>query len=230
MKMGYKEKDIPNYKQRSIANYEVESLLLYKFSQLEFENVYRVISTLGDYMILDTNMLKQIHFQRYNENLSIKYLKTAVHEKLIAEFKFGHKTEFEKEIYFYTPQGSALSALKKEGCKYNRLPLATFAAGKSRVVTANQYFLNHSYVPNLAFPLPMDKNLNFFYATNAQKQRIVCYFSDFTSPSCITEYFLSFKKGESVLKNITFEVIDLEMIDFGIYTRATHPNLAASSS
>lgn len=225
--MIYKEKkSITNYRERSIPNYEVESLMLYKFSQLESENVFRIMSILGDYMLLDTYMLQQIYFQRYNEKLSIKYLKLGVYEKILAEFKFCHKTEREKKIYFYAPQSSALSYLKKEGHKYKRLPQSS-AAQKSRVVTTNQYFLDHGYVPDLSFPLPMDRQINFFYALNSKKQRIVCYFEDLTSPLSIAEYFLSYKKGESVLKNITFEAIDNEMIDFGSYTRATHPELSS---
>lgn len=222
-------KGITNYRERSIPNYEVESLMLYKFSQLESENVFRIMSILGAYMLLDTYMMQKIYLQRYGEKLSIKYLKLGVYEKILAEYKFGHKTEHEKEIYYYAPQTSALSYLKKEGHKYKRLP-HTSAAQKSRVVTSNQYLLNHGYVPDLSFPLPMDKQFTFSYSMNAQKQRIVCYFTDLTSPLSIAEYFLSFKKGESVLKNITFEAIDTEMIDFGPYTRATHPELSSSYS
>lgn len=226
--MGYKEKKT-SYRERSIPNYEVESLMLYKFSQLESENVFRIISILGDYMLLDTYMFQKIYLERYNEKLSIKYLKLGVYEKILAEYKFGHKTEHEKEIYFYAPQSSALTYLKKEGHKYKRLP-HTSAVQKSQVVTTNQYFLDRGYVPDLSFPLPMDKQFNFSYAMNAHKQRVVCYFADLTSPSSISEYFLSFKKGESVLKGLTFEEIDTEMIDFGVYTRATHPRLASLSS
>jgi len=227
--MGYKAKGITNYRERSIPNYEIESLMLYKLSQLESENVFRIMSILGDYMLLDTYMILKIYFQRYNEKLSIKYLKLGVCEKIFVEYKFGHKTEHEKEIYFYAPQSSALSYLKKQGHKYKQLQ-QTSAAQKSQVVTANQYFLDRGYVPDMSFPLPMDRQLNFSYAMNAQKQRIVCYFADLTSPLSITEFFLSFKKGESVLKDISFEAIDTEMIEFGIYTRATHPELASPSS
>jgi len=208
---------------RTIPWYEVDVLILEEMTQIQIKYIRGILEILGRYMLLNTEMLYELYLRNYGEKLRLQFLKKAVHDKLLVEYKYDFGQKSEREMYFYALKTNAgFHALERDNLPYIKIPYLSAYEEKSRIITANQYFIECGYVPDLKFPIPLSKTLKFFYALNSEKQKIVTYFPNLASQVAIERYFAKFEIKES-LDNITFEKITTELIPFGLYTKATHP-------
>jgi len=214
---------------RTIPGYVVDVLILEEMTQIQIKYIRGILAILGRYMLLTTEMLYELYKRNYGEPLRLQFLKKAVHDKLVVEYKYdlGHKSEC--EIYFYALKTNAgFHALERDNLPYVRIPYLSAYEEKSRIITANQYFIECGYVPDLKFPIPLSKTLKFFYALNSKEQRIVTYLPTLASQAAVERYFAKFDIKEESFDNISFEKITTELIPFGLYTKATHPKDALS--
>lgn len=209
--------------ERTIPWFEVDALILEELNQTQVKHIGRILEIIGRYMLLRTDMLFNIYFRIYGEKLGLSFLKKAVREKLVIEYKFDLGRATEQDVYFYALKAGGYHALERASLPYLKIPYFSSYEEKSRIITANQYFIEHNYVPNLNFPVPLSRTLMFFYALNHDKQKIVCYFPDIVSQAAIQRFFTRFETKEGALDNIVFDKIEAELIPFGSYTRATHP-------
>lgn len=215
--------------ERTIPYYEVDTLILEELTQIQIKHIGRILEILGRYMLLSTEMLFEIYWRTYKEKLGLSFLKKAVREKLLIEYKYDLGQPSERDIYFYALKTSAYHTLNRAALPYLRIPYLSAHEEKSRIITANQYMLDHSYVPDLKFPVPLSRTLTLFYAVNLDKldkRKIVLYFSNLVSQVAIERSFGKFDIKEESLDNIAFEKITNQIIDFGQYTKATHPRSA----
>jgi len=209
--------------ERTIPWYEVDTLILEELTQIQIKHIGRILEILGRYMLLSTEMLFEIYWRTYKEKLGLSFLKKAAREKLVIEYKFDLGQPTEREVYFYALKTSAYHALDRAALPYLKVPYFSSYEEKSRIITANQYMIDHSYVPDLKFPVPLSQTLKFFYVVNPVKQKIVGYFPNLVSQVAIERFFTKFETKEGTLDNISFEKITTEFIPFGSYTKATHP-------
>lgn len=209
--------------ERTIPWFEVDALILEELNQNQIKHIGRILEIIGRYMLLSTDMLFEVYRRIYNEKLGLSFLKKAVREKLIIEYKYDLGQSTEQDDYFYALKAGGYHALERASLPYVKIPYFSSYEEKSRIITANQYFIDHSYIPNLNFPVPLSRTLTFFYALNRDKQKVVCYFPKLVTQPAIQRFFTRFETKEGSLDNITFEKIEAELIPFGSYTRATHP-------
>lgn len=212
--------------ERTMPHYEVDVLILEELTQIQVKHIGRILELLGKYMILSTEMLFDLYLENFKEKLGLSFLKKAVRDKLLIEYKFDLGQASERDVYYYALKPSTYHALERAALPYLKIPYLSAYDEKSRIITANQYFQNKGYVPDLKFPVPLSRTLKFFYSYNSEKQKIVCYFPNLTTQGAIERFFLKFKLKEGSLDNIIFEKITVDMIQFGNYTKATHPNSA----
>ncbi|TGE31129.1 hypothetical protein [Desulfosporosinus sp. Sb-LF] len=214
--------------EQTIPWYEVDTLVLEELNQLQVKHIGRILEIIGRYMLLSTEMLFELYIQDYKEKLGLSFLKKAVREKLVIEYKYDLGQSSEQDVYFYALKTSAYHVLDRAALPYIKIPYLSAYEEKKRIITANQYFLNRGYVPDLKFPIPLSRTLKFFYALNpkAERQKIVGYFPSIVSQFAIERFFRKFETKEGSLDNITFEKITNKLIPFGQYTKATHPKNA----
>lgn len=100
---------------RIIRKEEVEILFLETFNITEREEVLNVLKIIGKMVILDTESLYEAYDLLYYKKLKLKYVKLAVKNNLLIEYKKNYGTEQEEDKYFYTLKSGGKFALDLAG-------------------------------------------------------------------------------------------------------------------
>jgi len=211
-----------NKDDRTIPGYVVDVLFLEEMTQIQIKFIRGILEILASYMLLTTEMLYELYERNYGEKLHLQFLKKAVQTTLVIEYHFDLGQKSECKTYFYALNGPGYHALDRDNIPYRKYRFMSAYEEKSQIITANRYFIDNKYVPDIKFPIPLSKTLKFFYALNSEKQRIVAYLPTLVSQAAVERYFAKSDIKES-LDNITYEQITTELIPFGLYTKATHP-------
>lgn len=93
---------------RQIHFTEVDILLQEEFNAREKQVITRILEILGICMVLETSQLFEIYQHEFDEKLKLKYLKLAVREKLIVEYKKNYQHKTEENQYFYELKKSGI--------------------------------------------------------------------------------------------------------------------------
>lgn len=185
------------YDDRSIPKFEVDILILEEFNADQVEQIFNIMEILGRYMLVDRDMLFEIYEKKYSKKMGISYLRKAVKEKLVIEYKYNYEQVTEQEVYFYQLKDSGFYALDRDEVRSRKLPFSASSEQKSRVLGFNTFAIKNNYTPSLNLNLP--KNLSFFLADDNK----ICYFSDIISLEKIEEFTSQYPKIQFTLKEIT---------------------------
>jgi hypothetical protein len=198
---------------RIINQNELDILFFEEFSQNQVHHITKILLILAQYALLSTDMLMQLYLKNCDEKMGLSFLKRAVKEKLIIEFKENLETSEEKCQYYYALKSSTVFYLQQNRIPCIKMPFVAGYEEKSRLLTFNSYAIQRNFTLNQQIPL--DLNLRFF-VTN---QKVICYFRDYIDPEKIRGQLQKCEdKGE-----IKFEEILMPLLEIGQYTRAIHP-------
>lgn len=103
--------------QRIIHRADVEVLFLEEFNVTEREEILNVLKILGRMIILDTESLFRVYEIKYNKKLKLKYLKQAVKNNLLIEYKKNYQTDKEENVFFYALKNGGKYALESVGAR-----------------------------------------------------------------------------------------------------------------
>lgn len=221
---------------RSLRSFEIDVLIQEIYTQKQKKYILRILKILGDYLVLDSEMLYENYRKRYHEDLKLQHLKRAVKDFLIIEYKhnIGHETE--QDIYFYTLKcGVSEYILQQINYGFVTLKYAWASTEKSYILTFNKYLLKNSIKGKTHPELIKLIEKGIFVSKDLKK----CYFlSKIIKKSKVKEVLTEYSKNDKTKENETEEEIKedtslaeiLEMVeiteelyDFGEYTKATDP-------
>lgn len=103
--------------QRVVHRADVEVLFLEEFNVTEREEILNILRMLGRMIILDTESLFKFYEIKYQKKLKLKYVKLAVKNGLLIEYKKNYQTEAEENKFFYTLKSGGKYALEAVGAR-----------------------------------------------------------------------------------------------------------------
>lgn len=178
-----------NKENRYLRNWEADILFQEILNQKQKKIISRILIILGQYKLLDTDMLMKIYTKNYNEKLNIRYIKKAVKENLLVEYKKNLDTQWEQEIYFYELKEISFYVLEKAGYKNlskNKIPIFWSNKERTRILTINKYLLEE--VNDIETNFPKDfKNINEIYDTLNLETYEFGEYTKSTNPNYIME-------------------------------------------
>ena len=156
-----------NKDNRYLRPWEADILFQEILNQKQKKIISRILIILGQYRLLDTDMLMKIYLKDYDEKLNIRYIKKAVKENLIVEYKKNLDTKFEEKVYFYELKEISFYVLDKAGFKQfckNKIPVFWSNQERTKILTINKYLIEELDDVETNFPKDF-KNLNEIYDT-----------------------------------------------------------------
>lgn len=198
---------------RIINQTELDVIFYEELTQQQVSHVFKIITILAQYVLLDTNMLVRIYREQYKDNMGLSYLKRAVKEKLIIEYQEDYEESSEQKLYYYALKSSTLIYLQQNRIPYLRMPFCAGHEEKSRLLTYNSYAMQRDMLLNLQQPL--DIFLRYFITV----QNVICYF-----PNCISKSEIQVELQNRKLEiDYRYESVSIPLLRVGKHTRARHP-------
>ncbi|MBE6024468.1 MAG: hypothetical protein E7231_14990 [Cellulosilyticum sp.] len=100
---------------RVIRAIEADVVFLEILTQEEKLHISRILLILASFVVLDTNMLMEVYQYFYKDKLKLRFIKKAVKERFIIEYKKNLETDLEEPIYFYELKSSGMHELSEAG-------------------------------------------------------------------------------------------------------------------
>lgn len=152
---------------RYLRNWEADILFQEILNQKQKRIISRILIILGQHKLLDTDMLMKIYAKKYNEKLNIRYIKKAVKENLIVEYKKNLDTKWEEETFFYELKEISFYILEKAGYKNlskNKIPMFWSNKERTKILTINRYLVEEADNVETNFPKTFE-NISEIYDT-----------------------------------------------------------------
>lgn len=128
---------------REMRYSDVDILMHEEFNLREKQVVGRILELLGVYRVATTDQLFKAYRRRYKAELKLKYLKLAVKNKLVIEYrKNGGNRDLAEDVFFYELKKAGVYVLKEA----NKMQFATNylddARTKGAILLYNQMVLD----------------------------------------------------------------------------------------
>lgn len=130
-----------NLRNRSIGKYEVEALCRDVLNQSQIKQISNLLKLLGIYVFVDRNQLDNLAVRHFGSKIGLSYIQKAVDYNLIAELQGNDVDKF----YFQLKQGGFLF-LDDIEFHYRKLPLDAASWERSKILSINQYLIDHGHL------------------------------------------------------------------------------------
>ena len=178
-----------NKENRYLRPWEADILMQEILNQKQKKIISRILIILGQHKLLDTDMLMKIYVNNYNEKLNIRYIKKAVKENLIVEYKKNLDTKEEEEIFFYELKEISFYILEKAGYKNiskNKIPIFWANEERTKILTINKYLIEEAHDVETNFPKTFE-NISEIYDTLNLETYEFGEYTKSTNPNYIME-------------------------------------------
>ncbi len=192
---------------------EIDVVFYEELTQQQVTVIYRIVNLLAKYALLETSMLMKAYQAVYQERLGLSYVKRAVKERLVIEYRDDYESSSEKPIHYYALKSTTLAYLHSNRHQYLKLPFGAGHREKTRLLAFNTYAIHNEINHNIT--LELDFYLRFFIS----EQNVIYIYQDAISHDEL-ELELARRKIKTISNHVSVPPLSYEM---GEKTRAVHP-------
>lgn len=149
-------------KDYGITGFETEVLFRHVLNINQIKHISKLLKILGRYMILDREMINI----RAGSSIGLSYIKEAVNNKLVVEFK-------DQDKYYFMLGVGGIYFLASQGYQFHKLKLDVDQHDRERILTVNKYMIEKQY--DICMDIAQSNNYDFFVA-EANNKLIACYY------------------------------------------------------